>query len=229
MAAYLNNGLGDPVREMIKRSWDLLEKHPLNLKRKERGCNPANSIWLWGQGKAPRMPSFQDVYGLRGGVISAVDLLKGIGVSAGLIPITVPGATGYIDTNYIGKAEAALDNLKDLDFIFLHVEAPDEAGHAGDPREKIRAIEYFDEQVVGTVLEGARVFDDFSVMVVSDHLTPVSKRTHTGEPTLFAWAGKESLLGLKAQTGDFSEKAAEASGLFFQTGQSLLQAFIKEG
>ena len=228
LSAYLNDNSDRSVKDLIKRSWSLLENYPVNLKRQESGHKPANSIWLWGQGRAPQIPPFRELYGLQGGVISAVDLLRGIGVYAGLKPIIVEGATGYIDTNYIGKAEAALANLKTLDFIFLHVEAPDEAGHGGNPGEKVRAIEYFDEQVVGTILEGVKVFDDFKIMIVSDHLTPIEKRTHTDEPTPFAWINKEELSGAKTAKIGFTEQVARSSGLFFQEGYALLRAFLED-
>ena len=198
MAPYLNAETDDPVPAVIRASWRFLENHPVNLKRRKAGQKEANSIWLWGQGKAPKMPRFRDRFGLEGGVISAVDLVKGIGVYAGFTPIYVEGATGYLNTNYRGKAEEALKALRTMDFVFLHVEAPDEAGHNGNAKEKIEAIENFDAKVVGTVLEGLQSFADYRIMVVSDHFTPIPKKTHTPEPTPFAWAGKEELgKGLK--------------------------------
>ena len=225
MAFYLNAETGDPVPGMIRRSWRLLENHPVNLKRRKAGQKEANSIWLWGQGKAPRMPRFRDRFGLEGGVISAVDLVKGIGVYAGFTPIFVEGATGYLNTNYRGKAEEALKALRTVDFVFLHVEAPDEAGHNGNCREKIQAIENFDAKVVGTVLEGLQSFADFRVMVVSDHFTPIPKKTHTPEPTPFAWAGKEELgKGLKGAS--FTEKSAARSGLLLEKGHELMGLFL---
>ena len=181
MSDYLNNSSDNPVPNLIKKSWPILEDHPVNISRKEAGLNEANSIWLWGQGKAPSIPLFKDLYGLKGGVISAVDLIKGIGIYAGFRPIYVEGATGYLDTNYIGKAQGALNGLHDLDFIFLHVEAPDEASHNGNYKEKIQAIEAFDREVVGVVLEGLKEFEDYRVMVVSDHFTPIVKKTHTDD------------------------------------------------
>ena len=225
MAPYLNNATGNPVPQLIRKSWQLLDGHPVNLERERRGLKEANSIWLWGQGKPPQMPTFEERYGLKGGVISAVDLLKGIGVYAGFVLIHVEGATGYIDTNYVGKAEAALKGLKELQFIFLHVEAPDEAGHHGDYEEKIKAIEYFDERVVGTVLEGLRQFDDYRIMVVSDHLTPVAKRTHTEEPTPFAWASRDEL-ETQAAGRAFSEKHAIAGGTILDSGEALMRSFL---
>ena len=158
MAPYLNQSSDNPVPGLIRDSWLILDRHPTNDNRRHSGMKEANSIWLWGQGKAPQLPLFMDRYGLRGGVISAVDLIKGIGIYSGFIPIHVEGATGYLDTNYSGKAEAALKGLESLDIIFLHVEAPDEAGHSGNYREKVQAIEDFDEKVVGAVIEGLNDF-----------------------------------------------------------------------
>ena len=225
MAPYLNQASGDPLVRLIRSSWPILENHPTNRARREAGLKEANSIWPWGQGKAPKLPLFIESYGLRGGVISAVDLINGIGIYAGFTPIHVEGATGFLNTNYHGKATEALKGLEDLDFVYLHVEAPDEAGHAGNYREKIQAIENFDEKVVGTVLEGLGNFDDYHVMVVSDHLTPISKRTHTHEPAPFAWAAKGELVS-ECRGRPFSEAAAKDSGLVFEKGHELMHTFI---
>jgi 2,3-bisphosphoglycerate-independent phosphoglycerate mutase len=171
------------ISELIERSMEILEDHPVNKKRIAEGKNPGNSIWLWGQGFAPAFTPFKELYGLNGAIISAVDLVKGIGIYAGLDVIEVPGATGYLDTNYIGKAEYAIEALRDHDFVFVHVEAPDEAGHMGDVNAKIKAIEDFDEKVVGTVLKGAiDMEEDVTIMVLPDHPTPVALRTHTSVP-----------------------------------------------
>ena len=221
VVAYLNHASGNPIWNLVTRSWQILKDHPLNRQRKKRGLKEANSIWLWGQGKAPRLPSFEDKYGLRGSVISAVDLLKGIGIYAGLSPIYVEGATGYIDTNYKGKADAAIESLEDMDFVFVHVEAPDEAGHHGDFREKIQAIENFDQKIVGPVLAGLNKHRDYRIMVVSDHFTPIQKRTHTREPTPFAWGSKEELRRFV-----FSESDAKRSGYLFERGHNLIRAFL---
>jgi 2,3-bisphosphoglycerate-independent phosphoglycerate mutase len=225
MAPYLETAAKDPVPEMIRRSWPFLEDHPVNLSRRKAGHKEANSIWLWGEGRAPRMPRFKERFGLEGGVISAVDLIKGIGFYAGFVPIPVQGATGYLNTNYRGKAEEALKALRRMDFVFLHVEAPDEAGHNGKTDEKIEAVENFDRKVVGTVLEGLEEFDDYRVMVVSDHFTPIVKRTHTPEPAPFAWAGKEELAARKGG-GGFTEKSAEQSGILFEEGHRLMEEFV---
>jgi 2,3-bisphosphoglycerate-independent phosphoglycerate mutase len=225
MAPYLSQAADNQVQRLIRLSWPILKPHPVNRRRREQKEKEANSIWLWGQGRAPRLPRFVDKYGVKGAVICAVDLLRGMGIYAGFEPIYVQGATGYLNTNYRGKAEAALQALTRMDFVFLHVEAPDEAGHAGNPGEKIEAIENFDRKVVGTVLQGLDRFDDFRVMVVSDHLTPIAKRTHTGEPTPFAWASKSELN--RSGTGAvFSEDSARRSGLLIEQGHELMDDFV---
>jgi len=227
MAPYLSQAADNQVQRLIRLSWPILKPHPVNRRRREQKEKEANSIWLWGQGRAPRLPRFVDKYGVKGAVICAVDLLRGMGIYAGFEPIYVQGATGYLNTNYRGKAEAALQALTRMDFVFLHVEAPDEAGHAGNPGEKIEAIENFDRKVVGTVLQGLDRFDDFRVMVVSDHLTPIAKRTHTGEPTPFAWASKSELN--RSGTGAvFSEDSARDSGLLVDPGHTLMDRFTGE-
>ena len=227
MALYLNHSSGNPVPELIQRSWGILKDHPINMERRRAGLYEANSIWLWGQGKAPRLPLFSDRYGLKGGVISAVDLLKGIGVSVGFIPIHVEGATGYLNTNYQGKAEAALKGLARLDFIFLHVEAPDEASHSGNYKEKIQAIEHFDQKVVGIIIEGLKDLEDCRIMVASDHLTPIAKRTHTRDPAPFAWASKKEIESVSEIT-PFTEASARESGLIYERGHELIDSFLKQ-
>jgi len=227
MALYLNHSSGNPVPELIQRSWGILKDHPVNMERRRAGLYEANSIWLWGQGKAPRLPLFSDRYGLKGGVISAVDLLKGIGVYAGFIPIHVKGATGYLNTNYQGKAEAALKGLARLDFIFLHVEAPDEASHSGNYKEKIQAIEHFDQKVVGILIEGLKDLEDCRIMVASDHLTPIAKRTHTREPAPFAWASKKEIESVP-EGPPFTEASARESGLIYERGHELIDSFLKQ-
>jgi 2,3-bisphosphoglycerate-independent phosphoglycerate mutase len=188
---------------------------------------PANSIWLWGQGRPISLPSFSERYGLSGSVISAVDLIKGMGVTLGLSPIEVPGATGYLDTNYLGKAEYALEVLKDKDFVFVHVEAPDEASHNGDVHNKIKAIEDFDGMVVKTVLEGIHQFKEYKIMVLPDHRTPIVRKTHTSEPVPFAICSSASLLEDSQRRIKFSEESAEKSGLFVENGFELMDFFIR--
>ncbi len=225
MAAYLNNTQGNPIPGLIRQSWQYLEGHPVNTARSEKGQNVANSIWPWGQGKAPKLPLFGDRFGLQGGIISAVDLLRGIGIYAGFETIRVDGATGYLDTNYAGKAEEALKALEWLDFVFVHVEAPDEASHNGKIDEKIQAIEAFDKKVVGAILKGMTVFGDYRILVASDHLTAISKKTHVDDPTPFAWASKKELATPTKGPG-FSERSARESGLVFQRGHDLMPAFL---
>ena len=173
--------------EMTDASMAILANHEINIERIKAGKKPGNSIWLWGQGYAPAVPRFKELYGATGSIISAVDLLKGIGIYAGLDIIDVPGATGYLDTNYSGKAEYALESLKTHDFVFVHVEAPDEAGHMGDIDAKIKAIEDFDKMVVGKIVDFAREADeDYTILVMPDHPTPISLKTHTSDPVPFA-------------------------------------------
>jgi 2,3-bisphosphoglycerate-independent phosphoglycerate mutase len=168
----------------------ILAGHPVNARRTAAGKRPANAIWLWGQGPAPAMPSFSERYGKKGAMISAVDLLKGIGRYAGLQIIDVPGATGNIDTNYEGKVQAALEALKSCDFVYLHIEAPDEAGHEGNIDLKVKAIEFFDERVVGPVIEGLeKSGEEWRTLLMPDHATPISIKTHSRDPVPFTIAG----------------------------------------
>ncbi len=214
----------DILIRLMKESRKLLESHEINLVRIDLKENPANMIWLWGQGKKPSMPTFQEKFGLKGAVISAVDLIKGLGKILGLEVIHVPGATGYYDTDYEGKALAALRCLKKTDFVFLHVEAPDEAGHNGDLREKITAIERFDQMVVGNIMEAWKEKENFRVLVLPDHPTPVSLKTHTGEPVPFGIYGQDIIgEGVPA----YNEKEAQKSSLYFDHGHELMDFFLK--
>lgn len=212
------------LTKLMEESRRILDKHEINLVRVDLKENPANMIWLWGQGSKPEMPQFKEKYGLSGSVISAVDLIKGLGKILGLNVINVPGATGYYDTDYEGKANAALKTLEKDDFVFVHVEAPDEAGHNGDLREKIIAIERFDQLVVGTILNAYKNSKSFRIMVLPDHATPVSVKTHTSEPVLFGVFGKD--ITARAFLG-FSEKEALKSDLYFEKGFELMDYFIK--
>ena len=211
--------------QLLDRASEILKDHPVNKGRVEKGAKPASHIWFWGQGYAPQLEPFEKKTGLRGAIISAVDLLRGIGVYIGLEVIRVPGATGYFDTDYEAKAAYALSAIKDVDLVYVHVEAPDEAGHAGLLDEKISAIEQFDAKVVGKVLEGIKGFSEIRVMVVTDHRTPLSVRTHTTEPVPFAICGT----GIPAPAngnGGFSEENAEARGLFVDEGYKLIERLI---
>jgi len=222
---YLPNGDGAEVLlDLMQRSRSILEAHPLHRQRSERGLPPANSIWLWGQGKAPRMETYRDKFGLTGAVISAVDLVRGIGVYAGLEVIRVPGATGYLDTNYAGKVDAALSALERVDFVYLHVEAPDESSHSGSMENKIRAIEDFDAKIVGPILEGIRKFGHYRILCTPDHPTPLRLMTHTAEPVPFIiYAGEEAANDAVA---GYDENSARATGLYLEEGFRLMDLML---
>ncbi|MDD5680239.1 MAG: cofactor-independent phosphoglycerate mutase [Candidatus Omnitrophica bacterium] len=210
--------------KLIEDSKNILMKHDVNKVRVDLSENPANMIWLWGQGSKPSLPSFEEKYGIKGSIISAVDLLNGIGKIIGLEPIKVPGATGYYDTNYQGKADYAVASLENKDFVFIHVEAPDEAGHNKDIRAKIAAIESFDKFVVGTVLNKFKDRSDVRIMVLPDHATPISLGTHAADPIPFAIYGA----GIENDNIEiFSEAAARSSKFSFQTGWQLMDYFMK--
>ncbi|HVO67098.1 MAG TPA: cofactor-independent phosphoglycerate mutase [Syntrophales bacterium] len=225
---YLPRG-GDganQLKNLMKRSQVILKDHPVNRLRLTEGKKPASSIWLWGQGRAPRFEKLTVKYNLRGGMISAVDLLNGIGVCAGLKVINVEGATGYIDTNYSGKARRALDALREMDFVFVHVEAPDEMGHEGNIEGKIRAIEDFDKKVVGTILEDINKIGPFRLLILSDHPTPISLRTHASDPSPFAVLSSDEKENLK-NGSVFSESSAKSNGIMVSPGHLLIDDFIK--
>jgi 2,3-bisphosphoglycerate-independent phosphoglycerate mutase len=171
------------LKEAMLKSKEVLEPHPVNIARQKSGKRPGNMIWPWGGGKKPSMPSFKEKYGLAAAVISAVDLVKGIGIYTDMKVIDVPGATGRDDTNYEGKADYALKALEDNDLVFVHVEAPDEAGHAKDYRLKIKAIEDFDKRLLGRILKGLK--EPYAIAILPDHPTPIRIGTHTKDPVPF--------------------------------------------
>jgi len=210
---------------LMEESRKIMGKHEINLVRVDLKENPANMIWLWGQGKKPAMLKFSEKFNLNGSVISAVDLIKGLGRIIGLNVINVAGATGYYDTNYEGKAEAAIKSLDNNDFVFVHLEAADEAGHNGDLREKITAIERFDQLIVGAILKAFSHKKNFRVLVLPDHATPVTLKTHVADPVPFGLFGQ----GIIARGFlNFSEKEALKSDLYFDKGDELMNYFIKE-
>ncbi len=224
---------GDGAEELmnlINSAQMLLINHPVNLQRRDAGLPLASSIWLWGHGRAPQMETYQQKFGVSGAVISAVDLIKGIGVYAGLDIIEVEGATGYLDTNYVGKAEAALKTLHEHDFVYVHVEAPDEAGHAGDLREKIKAIESFDEQVVGTILKSIDQLGDWRALVLPDHPTPVALRTHTIDPVPYILCTSQDMMQNVVDDAQkkYCEKNASASGIKYDAGHMLLAQLLQQ-
>ncbi|VAX18226.1 Predicted functional analog of homoserine kinase [hydrothermal vent metagenome] len=213
----------DFLKQLMGEAQMVLKNHPVNKRRKKEGKKEANSVWFWGQGAAPTIPAFKDVHGLNGAVITAVDLMRGIATCGKMEVIDVPGATGWIDTNYEGKAQACLDALKRVDFVYLHVESPDEAGHAGSLDYKVQAIEDFDAKVVGPVVEGLKAMGDFRVMALSDHPTPLAIKTHTKDKVPFAIYPK--LDGGGAES--FDEKILDSSPLTFERGIELSKYFIE--
>ncbi|AKB49116.1 2,3-bisphosphoglycerate-independent phosphoglycerate mutase 1 [Methanosarcina sp. Kolksee] len=224
---YLPGGKdGDFFSDLMKKSMIVLELHPVNLKRIEEGKNPANSIWVWGQGYAPKFTPFQELYGKTGAVISAVDLLKGIGVYAGMDIIEVQGATGYLDTNYEGKASAAIEVLKTRDLVFVHVEAPDEAGHEGSIDKKLKAVEDFDSRIVVPILKHAMASDEpFTILVLPDHPTPISIKTHARDPVPFAVYRTDNTESDSAET--FDEESAKKGSLGLVKASDLIGILVK--
>jgi 2,3-bisphosphoglycerate-independent phosphoglycerate mutase len=222
---YLPRGEGSGLlRDLMEQAIDVLATHPANIRRMAEGRKPANWIWLWGQGWKPQVPPFAEFYGITGAAISAVDLVKGLAKCMGLEVIKVPGATGYLDTNYLGKAEYGLQALERHDFVYIHVEAPDEASHEGDPLLKVKAIEQFDELVVGTVLRGIKKFPEWRIMVTPDHMTSLKERTHLPDEVPFAMAGT----GIERDNSErYSEHTASSSGLAYLEGHELMHHFIR--
>jgi len=215
----------EPVLTLMKESQRLLKNHPVNQAREAKGLLPANSIWLWGQGRSPHMVTLKERFGMNGYVISAVHLIKGIGMLAGLEVLEVPGITGYFDTNYDGKAQYALRGLREKDFVYVHVEAPDEAGHIGDLRLKIDAIEAFDEKIVGAILKGMGEFKRYKVLVLPDHPTPLSVRSHTADSVPYViYSNEEGTLSAHGKR--FDEVSASRSGISIEKGFELIERFF---
>ncbi len=215
---------GEILLELMIKSNVFLEEHPINIKRSKEGKKPANSIWLWGEGYKPSLPTFKDKYNINGSVVAAVDLVKGIGISAGLKPISVKGATGGIETNFQGKAQAALDELKNgQDFVYLHIESPDEAGHQGNLAKKIWAIEQVDKEVVSLVISQLDEFDDIRILLLPDHPTPLTVRTHTSDPVPFMLFDKNNLVDNELV---YYNEETGSKGLFIDSGTKLMDFFI---
>lgn len=213
---------------LMEKSWPILSNHPVNLKRKEKGQRPANSIWFWGEGTKPNITGFTEKYGLKGSVVSAVDLTKGLGISAGLRVINVPGATGNIHTNFHGKAQAVLDAFAEGDdFVYLHIEAPDEAGHQGDLKTKIQAIERIDAEVLGLILnELPKISKDYRILLLPDHPTPITLKTHVADPVPFV-IYQSTDNNPRQAPAIFDEEAATTTGIFLEEGHRLMDRFIK--
>jgi len=211
--------------ELLTKAITFFHHHPVNEKRRAEGKLPANSLWPWGQGRRPRIPTLKELYDIEGAVVAAVDLIKGLGVWAGMEIVEVPGATGYLDTNYRGKAQAALKILQEKDLVFLHVEAPDEAGHAGNMKEKIKAIENFDKEVVAPILDGLKDLGyPFRMLIVTDHFTPIVLKTHA--PGLVPFIIYDSTDVKENEDAAYNEKAAERSELVVEQGYRLLSMLI---
>jgi len=225
---YLPKGDGaDIILKIMEESHKLLKDHPINKDRVARGLNPANTLWAWGQGTKPLLDLFTDKYGISGTMISAVDLLKGIGTGAKMDVIEVPGATGNLDTNFDGKAEAAISALKNgTDFVYIHMEAPDECGHHGDLEGKIKSIELIDEKVVGPVAAYLKESgEDFRILITPDHPTPIAIKTHVRDAIPFAIydSRKDSGSGLS-----YTEDNATSTGLFIEPGYKLMERFLEK-
>lgn len=215
----------DELYDLMKKSYDLLKDHPVNQARIARGKRPANSIWLWGEGTKPLLDNFSEKFGKKGSMISAVDLLKGIAICAGMNSVDVDGATGYLDTNFDGKCKAAIEEFKNgADLVYVHVEAPDECGHRGEIENKVKAIEMIDEHILGPVVEFLKGYDDFAVLVCPDHPTPLSIRTHTSTPVpyLIYDSKNEINSGVKV----FCEKEARETGNYIEKGFTMMNYFL---
>ena len=216
------------LQDMMEKSYEILKDHPINIQRKKDGLNPANSCWFWGAGTKPALSSFEEKNRKRGAMISAVDLLKGIAVGSGMDNIEVEGADGTLHTNYEGKADAAVKALtKDgYDFVYIHVEAPDEMGHQGSAERKIQAIEFLDERIIKRVKEGLDASgEDYRMLVLPDHPTPIAVRTHTSEPVPYLLY--DSVKGNRTNVL-YNEKDAESTGNFIDQGHKLMEHFFQQ-
>lgn len=216
-----------PLIQMMKDSYAFLSEHPVNKKRVAEGKRPANSIWMWGEGKKPMLPAFSDVYGKKGAIVSAVDLLKGIAKCAKMEAPEVAGATGYIDTNFEGKAHAAVDALKNgCDFVYIHLEAPDECGHRNEPENKVKAIEMIDSRVLPIVLDGLQeIGEDYKIMVLPDHPTPIVTQTHAADPVPYLIYHKANE---KQGVETVNEETAKNTGVFIENGPDIMRKFLEE-
>lgn len=218
---------GEMLLELMKQSRTLLKDHPVNLARIKRGLRPANACWFWGEGTKPALDPFHKKFGVKGGVISAVDLIKGIGICAELHSVDVVGATGNVHTNFKGKAQTALDLLNNgYDFVYIHVEAPDECGHRHEIPEKVKAIELIDQDILGTILPALQASgEDFAVLLMPDHPTPLDIRTHTSDPVPFALYRSNEIPNHPAKR--YTEAEAKSTGLFVPQGHAMMEILIK--
>ena len=216
---------GQLLESLMKQSWDILANHPVNLARKAKGLRPANSAWFWGEGTRPRLDTLAELYGLQGGVVCAVDLIRGLGICAGMRTIEVPGATGGMVTNYEGKARAALSLLQDgCDLVYIHVEAPDECGHQGKPEAKVDAIEHIDGMLGLIMSELDAAGDDYAILLTPDHPTPIRVRTHVSDPVPFVLYSSKGSAGPHAPA--YTEANAKATGLYLAEGPMLMKKLV---
>ena len=225
---YLPKGInGAPLAEMMKKSYDILNEHPVNLARAARGLKKANSIWIWGEGRKPSLENFESLHGIKGSVISAVDLIKGIGICAGLDSIDVEGATGNIHTNFDGKARACLDAITSgSDYVFVHMEAPDECGHRGEADNKVKSIELIDKEILGYMMnELDKAGEHYKILLTPDHPTPISARTHTLDAVPFVIY--KSNQKRKGNIEVYDEKSGYEGGVYLEDGYKLMDLFLK--
>jgi 2,3-bisphosphoglycerate-independent phosphoglycerate mutase len=226
ISGFMPNGVGtDRLLQLMEASQAVLADHPVNQTRQTQGQRSATSIWLWGQGRAPALPPLTKRFGIKGGVISAVDIIHGLGVYAGLQRIDVPGITGFLDTNYRGKGEYGVKSLENNDFVFIHVEATDEAGHMGDVGKKIQALEDFDEKVVGTVLKGMAHRRDWRVLLMPDHPTAIALKTHVSDPVPFVLYSPQE--PRNNGTVGYNERDAAKTGVVAKQAFKLMEALIE--
>lgn len=224
---YLSTGENAaPLIDLMKKSYDILKDHPVNLARRAKGLNEANSIWLWGEGRKPILENFEQKTGKTGAIISAVDLLKGIGICAGMSTPDVIGATGYLDTNFTGKVEAAKEEFKKgKDLVYLHFEAPDECGHRCEPENKQKSIEIIDKLVVGEMVEFLKGSDDFRILIMPDHPTPLETKTHSGKPVPYLiYDSRKNESGVDS----FTEETAAATGKTVKFGPDIMKKLLEQ-
>lgn len=227
IAEYLPKGrYGEMLLDIQKRSREILKNHPVNLERVKRGVNPATSCWFWGEGTRPNLDPFMDIYGLNGTMISAVDLLKGIGICAGFDVPDIEGTTGTLDTNYAGKLQAAKDAINaGRDFVYIHLEGPDECGHHGDIPGKVVSLERIDEKIASPMLAFLKERgEDFAIMVLPDHPTPIATKTHASDAIPFVMYRSD--MELEGHADAYSEKFAESTGIFMPSGEALMKRFL---
>ncbi len=218
---------GNLMLDIMKKSYELLRSHPINISRTKKGLNPANSLWLWGEGTRPQLTDFEEKFGLKGSIISAVDLLKGIAKGANMKSVDVIGATGTIHTNFSGKAQACLEELKrGQDFVYLHIEAPDECGHQGDIYGKVKAIELIDSKIVEPIIKGLNIMgEDYSILIMPDHPTPLITRTHSSDSVPYLLY-RSNAKNIGATT--YTEKTATDSGIIIELGHELMKRFVRK-